>query len=104
MTTLEELLKIMLAQNNEKGKENDLHNISQCLKGAEVKYSPIKKQCSALILVTQKLHHYMLLHKMTLNSKVNPLKFLMTRPTLTSGLAMGNLVTPVWQNISCKRL
>ncbi|PKU62531.1 putative mitochondrial protein [Dendrobium catenatum] len=84
---LEESLGALLAQTNEDGKENALYYISRRLIGAESKYSPIEKQCLALIFATQKLRHYMLSHKITLISKVDPLKFLMTRPTLTGRLA-----------------
>ncbi|XP_020681914.1 uncharacterized protein LOC110099169 [Dendrobium catenatum] len=38
-------------------------------------------------LLIQKLRHYMLSHKITLISKIDPLKFLMIRPVLTDRLA-----------------
>lgn len=41
----------------------------------------------ALIFAVQKLRHYMLSHKITLISKIDPLKFLMTRPAVTGRLA-----------------
>ena len=45
-----ESLGALLAQNNDEGKENALYYISRCLIGAEVNYSPIEKQCLALII------------------------------------------------------
>ncbi|PKU60192.1 RNA-directed DNA polymerase [Dendrobium catenatum] len=84
---LEESLGALLAQNNEEGKENALYYISRRLIGAESRYSPIEKHCLALIFAVQKLRHYMLSHKITLISKIDPLKFLMTRPALTGRLA-----------------
>jgi ribonuclease HI len=55
--------------------------------GAEHGYSPIEKHCLALIFAVKKLRHYMLAHKIILISKVDPLKYLMTRPMLTGRLA-----------------
>ncbi|PKU62093.1 putative mitochondrial protein [Dendrobium catenatum] len=86
-TALEESLGALLAQNNEEGKENALYYISRRLIGAESRYSPIEKHCLALIFAVQKLRHYMLSHKIILISKIDPLKFLMTRPTLIGCLA-----------------
>ncbi|PKU60757.1 hypothetical protein MA16_Dca028441 [Dendrobium catenatum] len=84
---LEESLGALLAQHNEEGKENALYYISRRLIGAEIRYSPIEKHCLALIFAVQKLRHYMLSHKITLISKIDPLKFLMTRPALIGRLA-----------------
>jgi RNase H-like domain found in reverse transcriptase len=55
--------------------------------GAEHGYSPIEKHCLALIFAVKKLRHYMLAHKVIIISKVDPLKYLMTRPMLTGRLA-----------------
>jgi RNase H-like domain found in reverse transcriptase len=55
--------------------------------GAEHGYSPIEKHYLALIFTVKKLRHYMLAHKVILISKVDPLKYLMTRPMLTGRLA-----------------
>ena len=48
-TALNESLGALLAQNNDEGKENALYYISRRLIGAEINYSPIEKQCLALI-------------------------------------------------------
>ncbi|PKU60022.1 putative mitochondrial protein [Dendrobium catenatum] len=84
---LEESLGALLTQNNEEGKQNALYYISRRLIGAESRYSPIEKHCLTLIFAVQKLCHYMLSYKITLISKIDPLKFLMTRPALTGRLA-----------------
>jgi RNase H-like domain found in reverse transcriptase len=44
------------------------------------------KSILALIFVVKKLRHYMLTHKVVLISKVDPLKYLMSRPILTGRL------------------
>ncbi|XP_020082008.1 uncharacterized protein LOC109705667 [Ananas comosus] len=84
---LEGSLGALLAQNNEEGKESALYYLSRMLVGAENFYSPIEKHCLALIFAVKKLRHYMLEHKIHLISRVDPLKFLMTRPVLTGRLA-----------------
>src|SRR5664279_4535365 len=86
-TALEGSLGALLAQENEEGKENALYYLSRMLVGAEHAYSPIEKHCLALVFAIKKLRHYMLSHRVTLISKVDPLKYLMTRPMLTGRLA-----------------
>ncbi|XP_020084900.1 uncharacterized protein LOC109707778 [Ananas comosus] len=84
---LEGSLGALLAQNNEEGKESALYYLSRMLVGAENSYSPIEKHCLTLIFAVKKLRHYMLEHKIHLISRVDPLKFLMTRLVLTGRLA-----------------
>lgn len=64
-----------------------LYYLSRVLVGAEHAYSPIEKHCLTLVFAIKKLRHYMLAHRVTLISKVDPLKYLMTRPMLTGRLA-----------------
>ncbi|XP_074290312.1 uncharacterized protein LOC141617041 [Silene latifolia] len=52
----------LCAQENEDGKERALYYLSRTLVGAELKYSPIKKMCLALIFAIQKLRHYFQAH------------------------------------------
>ena len=86
-TALDESLGALLEQENENGKENALYYLSRVLVGAEHAYSPIEKHCLALVFAVKKLRHYMIAHRVTLISKVHPLKYLMTRPMLTGRLA-----------------
>jgi RNase H-like domain found in reverse transcriptase len=86
-TALEGSLGALLAQENEQGKENALYYLSRMMVGAEHGYTPIEKYCLALIFVAKKLRHYMISHRVILISKVDPLKYLMTRPILTGRLA-----------------
>ena len=45
----ERSLGVLLAQENEEGKENALYYLSRTLNGAEFNYSPIEKTCLALM-------------------------------------------------------
>ncbi|XP_020082158.1 uncharacterized protein LOC109705785 [Ananas comosus] len=94
-------LGALLAQNNEEGKEQALYYLSRMLVGAENSYSPIEKHCLALIFAVKKLRHYMLEHKIYLVSRVDPLKFLMTRPVLIDRLAKWTFILLEF-DITCK--
>ncbi|PKU85203.1 putative mitochondrial protein [Dendrobium catenatum] len=85
--SLDESLGALLAQVNKEGKENALYYLSQRLLPTEIRYPSIEKHCLALVFAAQKLRHYMLSHSISLISKVNPLQYLMTRPTLSGRLA-----------------
>jgi ribonuclease HI len=86
-TALDGSLGALLAQENQDGNQNALYYLSCMMVGAEHGYSPIEKHCLALIFAVKKLRHYMLAHKIIMISKVDPLKYLMTRPMLTGRLA-----------------
>ena len=86
-TALEGSLGALLAQENEEGKENALYYLSRMLVGAEHAYSPVEKHCLALVFAVKKLRHYMLAHQVIFISKIDSLKYLMTRPMLTGRLA-----------------
>jgi hypothetical protein len=86
-TALEGSLGALLAQKNEEGKENALYYLSRMFVGAEKNYTPLEKHCLALVFAVKKLRHYMLSHSTTLVSRIDPLKYLMTRPMLTGRLA-----------------
>ncbi|KAH6801009.1 hypothetical protein C2S52_001473 [Perilla frutescens var. hirtella] len=77
----------LLAQENENGKENALYYLSRMMTPNELKYSPVEKLCLSLIFSIQKLKHYFQAHTVRLISKVNPLKYVMTRPVMSDRLA-----------------
>ena len=77
----------MLAQNNDEGKENALYYISRTMVGAEINYSSMEKICLALVFAVQKLRHYLLSHQIMLISKADPLKYILSRHTLSGRLA-----------------
>ncbi|KAI0519707.1 hypothetical protein KFK09_007166 [Dendrobium nobile] len=89
---LDESLGALLAQVNDEGKENALYYLSRRLLPTEIRYPTIEKHCLALIFAVQKLRHYMLSHQVNLISSVNPLQYLMTRPTLSGRLARWSMI------------
>ncbi|KAL0405634.1 UNVERIFIED_CONTAM: hypothetical protein Slati_3877300 [Sesamum latifolium] len=83
----EHSIGILLAQKNDEGNENALYYLSRTMTPNELKYSSIEKLCLALIFAIQKLKHYFQSHSIYLVSKVNPLKYVMTKPVLSDRFA-----------------
>jgi len=84
---LECSLGAMLAQCNDEGKENAIYYINRTMVGAEVNYSSMEKICLALVFVVQKLRHYLLSHQITVISKANPLRYILSKSQLSRRLA-----------------
>jgi hypothetical protein len=78
----EQSLGALLAQKNEAEKEKALYYLSRKLTGAELRYSPIEKMCLALFFSIHKLRHYMQAHTIHLVTKVDPVKYILSRPVI----------------------
>ena len=83
----ETFFRSIVSIKNDKEKENALHYLSRTLNGAELNYSPIKKNCLALIFAVKKLKHYLQAHTIYLISRADPLKYLMSKAILSGRLA-----------------
>ncbi|KAL0300176.1 UNVERIFIED_CONTAM: hypothetical protein Scaly_2568400 [Sesamum calycinum] len=77
----------LFAQENDEGKESALYYLSRMMTPNELKYSPIEKICLALIFAIQELENYFEAHTVRLVSKVNPLKYVMSKSVLSDRLA-----------------
>ena len=84
---LEWSLGAMLAQCNDKGKENALYYISWTMVGAEVNYSSMEKICLALFFSVQKLRHYLICHQIILISKADLLWCILSKHMLSGRFA-----------------
>lgn len=78
MTTLGALL----AQHDETRKERDIYYISRTLVGHDINYTFIEKACLVVVFPSQKFRHYMLAHQVKLITKIDPLKYLLSKATL----------------------
>ena len=76
-----------MAQENKEGKERALYYLSQTLNGAELNYSPIEKMCLALFFAIDKLEHYMQAYTIRLTAKVDMIKYVLSRPVVSSHIA-----------------
>ena len=81
LTTTDTTIGALLAQYLEESrKENVIYFISKKMLSYEKKYSPLEKACVALVWATRKLKHYMLVFKVLLIARMDPLKYLMEKP------------------------
>ena len=76
----------MLAQIDDSGKEWAIYYLSKRILQYEVKYVMIERLCLALVWATRRLRHYMTEYSMHLISRLDPLRYLFDRPTLTGRL------------------
>ncbi|KAH0661855.1 hypothetical protein KY284_026786 [Solanum tuberosum] len=88
----ERSLGVLLAQENEAKKEQTLYYLSRTLIGAELNYTPIEKMCLTLFYAIKKLRHYFEAYTIKLISRVDPVKFVMTRPVLSVRLAKWSIL------------
>lgn len=49
-------------------------------------YNIIEKTCLGLVFASEKLRHYLLAHSIKLVAKIDPLKYLLNKATLTGRL------------------
>ena len=78
---LDHSLGALLTQENHEVKEDALYYLSRTLVGAEHRYSPVEKECLAVMFVIQKLRHYMLSNTVYLISRINLLKAILEMPS-----------------------
>ncbi|KAL5547542.1 hypothetical protein UlMin_002773 [Ulmus minor] len=91
ISTTERSLGALIAQ-EKGGIERPIYYLSRLVRGAECNYSPIEKQCLALVYVAQRLRNYMLAHKIHLVSRSNPFRYMMRNPIPSSRLTRWLLV------------
>ena len=80
-------LGALLAQSDKNGKECAIYYINRTLVVYEMNYRNIDKACLGVVFSSQKLRHYMLTHIVHLIAEIDPLKYLLSKFTLTSHLA-----------------
>ena len=72
----------LLAQHDDQEKERAIYYLSQTLVAYEFNYTQIEKACLTVVFASQKLRYYMLNHQTKLISKIDPLKYLLSKSTL----------------------
>ncbi|XP_019153560.1 PREDICTED: uncharacterized protein LOC109150044, partial [Ipomoea nil] len=87
ISTQDSSVGALLAQENDKGKENALYYLSRMMTPNELRYSPIEKLCLALVFSIKKLKHYFEAHTIRLVSKANPVKYVMAKSVKGQALA-----------------
>lgn len=88
VTVQEESMGCMLGQCDSPGKkEQAIYYLSKKFLDYEIKYTPLEKTCVALVWATQRLRHYFLSHRVILISRMDPIKYLVEKPTTTGRIA-----------------
>ena len=81
LTTTNTATRALLAQYlEETRKENAIYYINKKMLPYEEKYSPLEKTCVAFVWATRKLRHYMLVYKVLLIARMDPMKYLVEKP------------------------
>eukprot|EP01018_Ginkgo_biloba_P023038 Gb_17942 [translate_table: standard] len=80
-------LGALLAQHDDQQRERAIYYLSRTLVAYECNYTQIEKTYLAIVFTSQKLRHYMLNNKTRLIAKIDPLKYLLSKSTLTGRMA-----------------
>lgn len=88
LTVQENSMGCVLGQVDETGKkEQAIYYLSKKLTDYESRYSQLEKMCCALAWTARRLRQYMLYHTTWLISKLDPLKYLFEKPSLSGRVA-----------------
>lgn len=87
VAAMESSLGALLAQHNEEEKDHALYYLSKTMIDTELNYPSIEKICLALIFALQKLRHYLFTTLIHLISKANPLKYIISHPSVQGCIA-----------------
>ena len=84
MTVLDKSMGCMLGQHDEFGKrERAIYYLSKKFMAYEINYSLLEKTCCTLVWAAHHLRQYMLSYTTWLVSKMDPVKYIFEKPTLT---------------------
>ena len=77
-----------MGQHDETGqKEQAIYYLSKKFTDYESRYSPLEKMCCVLAWATQRLKQYMLYHTTWLIAKLDPIKYVFEKPSLSEKVA-----------------
>ena len=78
----------ILGQHDETGrKEQVIYYLSKKVTDYESKYSSLEKMCCALAWAAQRLRQYMLYHTTWLITRLDPIKYIFEKPSLSERIA-----------------
>ena len=84
LTMHERSLGCVLGQHDEtRRKEQAIYYLSKKFTDYESRYSPLEKMCCALAWAVQRLKQYMLYHTTWLIAKLDPIKYIFEKPSLS---------------------
>ena len=80
ISTAEESIGCLLAQDNDAGREQAIFYLSRRLNSPEINYSLVEKLCLALFFAASKLRHYMLPTVTHVIAQTDVIQYMLTRP------------------------
>ena len=88
LTVHEKAMGCVLGQHDKTGrKEQAIYYLSKKFTDYESRYSPLEKMCCALAWAAQRLRQYMLYHTTWFIAKLDPIKFIFEKPSLSGRIA-----------------
>lgn len=87
LSVIETTMGCMLAQEFEDRVKKTIYYLSKKMLEYKTHYTLLEKACLALVWATRKLRHYLLAHSIILVSRLDPIKYLFEKSTLTGRLA-----------------
>ena len=88
LTIHEKSIGCVLGQHDETGKKRHaIYYLSKKFTEYESKYPLVEKMCCAFAWTTQKLRQYLLYHTTWLISKLDPIKYIFEKPSLSGRIA-----------------
>ena len=88
LTVHEKSMGCVLGQHDEtRRKEQAIYYLSKKFTDCESRYSPLEKMCCALAWAAQRLRQYMLYHTTWLIAKLDLIKFIFEKPSLSGRIA-----------------
>ena len=93
LTILENSMGCVLGQHDESGrKEHAIYYLSKKFTDCETRYSLLEKTCCTLAWDARRLRHYMLTYTTLLTSKMDPIKYIFEKPTLSGRIARWQMI------------
>ena len=82
MSTIDDSIDSLLAQNAKNGTEKAVYYLSYLLNDTETRYTPIEKLCLFLFYACTKSEYYLLPREVSVMCKIDIVKYLLNRPVL----------------------
>lgn len=93
LTVLETPMGCIQGQHNESGrKERAIYYLSKKVTDYETRYSALERTCCALAWSAHRLRHYMLNFTTMLIARMDPLKYILEKPSLTGKIARWQMI------------
>ena len=91
LSTVDESIGCLLAQNNSKGHEHTVYYLSRVLNPTRTRYSPIEKLCLALYFACTKLRHYLIKSQVYVVSHTDLMKYMLNWPLIIGRIGKWSL-------------